>query len=92
VAGVLRHLHQVCVMPWQCRVASETHVSIGTWVKAKYFSHCLSQLTSSSPEKVGKSSLGRAMERLNFVLGCLLGGGGFSYWNGMVSGSSGFGL
>jgi hypothetical protein len=52
-------------------------LSIGTLAKEKYFSHWRNQLNGSSPEKVGKSSLGLAMDKLNcgwvFLFGCCLG-------------------
>jgi hypothetical protein len=44
-----------------------THVSSGPLARVKYFSHCLIQFTGSSPAKVVKSSLGLAMERLNWL-------------------------
>jgi hypothetical protein len=49
-------------------VASGTHVSIGTLANEKYFSHCRNQFIGSSPEKVGKSNLGLAIERLKLGL------------------------
>jgi hypothetical protein len=39
---------------------------MGTLAKAKYFSHCLSQLNGSSPLKEEKLSMGLAMDRLNW--------------------------
>jgi hypothetical protein len=75
-------------------------VSIGTLANANYFSHCLNQLTGSSPQKLGKSSLGRAMERLK-LFGLLdLGGSGvwkvdvvnavWCVWFGCELGDGGF--
>jgi hypothetical protein len=60
-------------MPWQCKVAKGTQVSVGTPAMVEYFSQSLNQLTSSSPEKVRKSNLGLAMERVNELVGVGLG-------------------
>jgi hypothetical protein len=42
-------------------------MSIGTLANEKYLSHCLNELKGSSLENVGKSNLGLAMERLNWL-------------------------
>jgi hypothetical protein len=65
-AGVLRDLHHVYAMPEQCNVAKGTQFSMGTWVRVKYFSHCLNQLNGYSPVKTGESIFGRAIERLKW--------------------------
>jgi hypothetical protein len=49
-------------------------VSIGTLAKAKYFSHCLNQLTGSSPPKFGKSNFGLAIDKLKWFRFGYLGG------------------
>jgi hypothetical protein len=65
LVGVLSALHHVCTIPEQRKVARGTQVSIGTFAKQKYLSHCLGQLNGSSLVKCGKPILGLAIARLN---------------------------